>query len=146
MLLPSGHIECWGGAEWGELGTGTTSGPDLCEEHSLCDFTPGEVVGITDATQIAASPTTCALLSTGHVECWGRGEDGALGNGSTPRAQDAPVEVANLTDATQVAASESHACALRSGGQIDCWGANTEGQLGNGTLGASDTPVEVEGL
>jgi alpha-tubulin suppressor-like RCC1 family protein len=37
-------------------------------------------------------------------------------------------------------------CALLSNRDIDCWGGNTYGQLGNGTTTTSTTPVEVNGF
>lgn len=35
----------------------------------------------------------CALLSTGHVDCWGDGFSGELGNGTTPTYSDVPLAV-----------------------------------------------------
>ncbi|HTY95903.1 MAG TPA: hypothetical protein VMB91_02600 [Solirubrobacteraceae bacterium] len=86
------------------------------------------------------------MLATGHVECWGYGKEGELGNGSDTEIQDTPVEVEGLSNATHVTQGVKHACALLSHGEVDCWGENDKGQLGNGTMVGSDTPVEVEGL
>jgi hypothetical protein len=39
--------------------------------------------------------------------------------------------VTGITTATAVAASGQHTCALLASGQVECWGLDTYGQLGN---------------
>ena len=41
---------------------------------------------------------------------------------------------------------DTHTCAIRSGGAAMCWGNNSSGELGNGTLTKSLVPVAVVGL
>ncbi|HTR89918.1 MAG TPA: hypothetical protein VMG62_07385, partial [Solirubrobacteraceae bacterium] len=95
-LLSGGHIDCWGENSAGQLGNGTKGGNS---------DKPVEVKGISDATQVAAGYFhTCAVLSTGHVDCWGAGP---LGNG-TSESSDTPVEVQGIDNATQVTASYLH--------------------------------------
>ena len=106
---------------------------------------------LTDAVGVApGGADACALLSNGHVNCWGSGSAGELGNGSTPPSEsDMPVEVQGIVNATEVVAGGEHACAALSSGHVDCWGANENGQLGNGEEGLnghSGTPVEVQGI
>ena len=88
---------------------------------------------------------TCALLSTGHIDCWGYNSSGQLGNG-TVFESDIAVEVSGITDATQVTAGEHHTCALLSTGHVGCWDYNYYGQLGDGATTESATPVEVSGI
>src|SRR6185312_10385434 len=91
---------------------------------------------------------TCALLSEGGISCWGYNRERELGNGTTSElaGTDTPVLVTGIINATQVAAGESNTCALIAGGSVDCWGANNVGQLGNGTVSNSATPVGVSGI
>ena len=57
-----------------------------------------------------------------------------------------PQEVVGVSDATDVACGGSFTCALRAGGTVSCWGVNTFGQLGDGTLARSSSPVAVVGV
>jgi alpha-tubulin suppressor-like RCC1 family protein len=139
-MLSSGHIDCWGADYYGQLGDGA-------EENS--SSTPVEVQGISDATQVAAGEGVrehaCALLSSGHIDCWGRGESGQLGDDTTASSS-TPVEVQGVADAIDVTAGRHYSCALLSSGRVECWGGSEFGQLGNGTMGDSSTPVEVVGI
>lgn len=49
-------------------------------------------------------------------------------------------------DIIRVAAGEYYTCALRASGEVLCWGDNTYGQLGDGTLEGHLTPRPVVGL
>jgi hypothetical protein len=50
-----------------------------------------------------------------------------------------------LARAADLAAGFEHTCAVDAAG-VTCWGNNTAGQLGDGTMSDRDTPTEVVGL
>jgi hypothetical protein len=77
---------------------------------------------------------TCGLKMDGSVKCWGRNNEGQLGRGTTQNASnDFPTAVTNLTNAVAIAAGGFHTCALLVGGSVQCWGRNTEGEVGAAT-------------
>ncbi|MBL8685020.1 MAG: hypothetical protein JNK05_37940 [Myxococcales bacterium] len=103
-----------------------------------CSSTPVSVT--------AGDEHACALLSTGQVACWGSDSDGQLGDGASGATRFRPGLVVGLTDAVEVAAGGDTTCARRMSGAVVCWGRNSNGQLGNGTIASSATPVPVTGL
>ena len=137
-LLNSGSVRCWGDNGFGQLGNGTTRDASV----------PLAVAGITNAVAIDSASTslsTCAVLATGGVRCWGRNHHGQLGNGTTTDST-TPVAVSNITGATSIAAGQDHTCVALSNGEARCWGWNNRGQLGNGTTTDTLVPATVTGL
>lgn len=140
-LLAVGTVQCWGDNANGELGNGTTTSSAV----------PVTVAGISDAMIVSAgSAHACALLSGGQLQCWGDNEYGELGNGSMlttfPLGISTPVTVSGISNATAIAAGFEETCALLSTGSVQCWGYNSDGQLGDGTTMSSSLPVTVSGF
>jgi alpha-tubulin suppressor-like RCC1 family protein len=88
---------------------------------------------------------TCQVQEDGSVRCWGRNDQGQLGDGSTAWTG-TPVTVAGLGGVVAVTAGYAHSCALLADGTVRCWGSNTFGQLGDGSTSRRPTPVAVSGL
>lgn len=133
-----GGLKCWGSNHDFQLGDGTrqdrVSPVDVAELRS----------DVRAAT--AGEQHTCILSATGGVKCWGKNQDGQLGDGTTVDKSKA-VDVGGLeSGVAAVAVGWRHTCALMSGGGLRCWGNNQDGQLGDGTTVGRHTPTEVIGL
>jgi alpha-tubulin suppressor-like RCC1 family protein len=137
-VLSTGGVACWGANASGQLGDGTTN-----QQHTAVS-----VVGLAGpaVAVAAAGDTSCALLATGLVQCWGDNSTGQLGNGTTTSSV-APVSVVGVTNAISVTeggnGTSTHSCAVLASGNAVCWGSNESGELGNGTTVSSTTPVNV---
>lgn len=138
-VLSDRTVKCWGLNNVGQLGNGTTS-------YSATPV-PATVVGLGSVAGVMAGwYSTCARLVTGSVKCWGSNWSGQLGNDSLSNFSSIPVTVAGVTSATALTLSESHACARLAHGSVVCWGNNSQGQLGDGSLSQSRVPVRVYGV
>jgi alpha-tubulin suppressor-like RCC1 family protein len=150
-LTSAGAVKCWGSNYLGQLGDGTSTGPEQCgakPEVFACSKTPVEVSSLTSAvaTISAGEQHTCAVTSAGGAKCWGRNFEGELGDGTTTN-KSAPAEVSGFSiTAATISGGEHHTCALTSVGGAKCWGENEYGQLGDGTTTDKSTPAEVSGL
>jgi Alpha-tubulin suppressor and related RCC1 domain-containing proteins len=87
----------------------------------------------------------CAAMSDGQVWCWGGNEGGQLGAVADSDSSSAAVRVEAAPSFTAVAAGGAHSCALAKDGTIWCWGANPNGQLGDGTMKSRTHPAVVAG-
>jgi len=139
-LTGAGAVFCWGWNDSGQLGNGTTTDSDV----------PVQVTGLTSGVLAIADNggSACATLISAQVDCWGDNSVDELGDGSSGGMSAAPVTVSGLTSlGTSISSSNgASACALNVAAQAECWGWNTDGQLGDGSTSDSDVPVPVQGL
>ncbi len=138
-LIGDGTMKCWGTNFTGQLGDGTMGG---------LAGVPQPVQNIT--TAIKAVPGgfhTCTLLSDRTVRCWGRNQDGQVGNGDSTTDVALPQAVTGLSGVADLAAGWYHTCALMPDRTALCWGRNSRGQIGNATdTTPVPTPTPVSGL
>ncbi|KAJ1464996.1 regulator of chromosome condensation 1/beta-lactamase-inhibitor protein II, partial [Baffinella frigidus] len=135
-------VKCWGGCYQG-CGYGNVqnigSQPgDMGSNLPFVDLGDFPVVSVSVGNEFA-----CALSDAGRVKCWGTNTVGSLGQGDTTIRGDSPGEMgSNLptvdvgdgapTSVVSVHCGESHVCAVISNGDVKCWGANINGELGLG--------------
>ena len=141
-ILDNGSVSCWGEGLDGQLGNGGT----------INVTTPTSVATLgTNRTAVALSAGnyhTCAILDNGSVSCWGRGDNGQLGNGETSNKYTPTLTSSLGAGRTAVALSSgaAHTCALLDNGLISCWGYGDYGQLGNGGTTGTNVPTLTSSL
>ena len=127
-LRTDGSVFCWGWAEYGQLGDGTTgagmgnvrSGAVRVRQGSGY---LGNVIAIA-----AGSQHSCAVKRDGSVWCWGDGSFGQLGDGESgtghQRTKAIRVERGSgyLTRASGISAGGFHTCVRRKDASAWCWG------------------------
>ncbi len=139
-------------------GTGGCSTPTLAEGQLVYNQTSrtlqgctgnthrvaGVVGGILDWLHISAGDNhACGVRSDNRLFCWGRNDNGELGDGTTTNRY-APTEVSGSSRWQYVAVGAEHSCGIKTDGTMHCWGVGTNGRRGdNATSATQSTPVAV---
>jgi alpha-tubulin suppressor-like RCC1 family protein/Tol biopolymer transport system component len=138
-IVEGGAVECWGGLGFALLGDGSIDGrtvagpvPEMASGYAAID---------------AGDFHVCAADAEGAVRCFGDSLSGQLG-GAGIEETFATVQVLGLLPEVHgLSAGGHHSCAHSRRGLVQCWGLNTDGQLGNGqaTLRLVPTPLSDPG-
>lgn len=141
-IRAGGTVWCWGANYSGQCGNATSAQAPAAVQVVQTGGAP-----LTNIVEIEAGYTsTCARDSGGAVWCWGDGSKGQLGdNLGTQRTTAARVlataGTSPLAGVTELVMGTSTACAFAS--NVVCWGANDQGEFGDGTLANHLRPVAV---
>jgi len=132
-VATDGAAWCWGGVL---LGDGSSNGSDA----------PVRVVGGHAFRQISTDGFhTCGVTEDFHAFCWGGNTSGDLGDGSIDIRLE-PTAVAGGHRFYQVDAGGEHTCGVTYPDRaVYCWGENSFGELGDGTLTDRHKPRLVLG-
>lgn len=133
------QVWCWGNNPYGQLGDGSYAE----RPRAVRVRKAGGLEVLTDVVELAVGHDhNCARTGANQAWCWGRNDDGAIGNGS---AEHQPLAVRVRADATtllenvvSIGAGSFFSCAALLDGTAKCWGAGWRDRLGNGV---DDTPV-----
>lgn len=138
-LDEDGAAWCWGSRSVGTIGDGEPANDARVRE-------PVAVAGGHTFVQLDLDTShACAITAAGEAFCWGRNDEGNVGQEPSWQPQITPAQVPTDLRFVQIATGTWHTCALTEAGEAWCWGQNINGQLGDGTLTSSWTPVRVAG-
>lgn len=139
-----GTAWAWGDNSHGELGDGTTSN----------GFSPVQVINVSNIVAVSGGDShSSALAADGTIWKFGKNDVGELGDGTVnTNANPFPEKI--LTDkfgngfsnVVMMSARDYHNIALKADGSVWMWGANDQGQCGDGTQNDALRPVPVVGL
>ena len=138
-VLNDGTAWCWGSRLHGRLGDGgSTTGlaPHPVQVERNVDQEP-----LLDTWHIEAGRHySCAIAGGGDAWCWGRNENGQLGNNGQGDFQNRAVRVQEqgtfqlIVDALDLGGHRAN-CMVRDPASAWCWGLASEGQTGDGVDG-----------
>ena len=124
-LRNDGTVVSWGSNfPYGQLGRGSNAD----------QLDPGAIPALAGVTAIALFRNNNLAVSGGNVFRWGY--DGLI-------ESRVPVQMAGIGDAKAVGAGAFHSLAVLNDSTVRAWGANGDGQLGDGTGTRRATPVTV---
>lgn len=145
---------CWGSNLSGQIGDGSTTPrgvPQLVIE-------PFVFSSLRSSRANSIFSTTCGVVASGDVYCWGFNSKGQLGSSPAPaqpcfnggavfstQCSYSPTKVAGVSNVASLDVGLEHICALTSDHSVFCWGDGAHGELGDGNGVASATPVQIKG-
>ena len=105
-IRANGAVTCWGREE---KTVTLAEGVERTIKTGQTNAPTGSYIAIS-----ASSAHTCAIRTSGEIECWGENYDG--------QTDDPPGSF------RAVSAGSAHTCAIRTSGEIECWGSNYGGR------------------
>jgi alpha-tubulin suppressor-like RCC1 family protein len=129
-----GGVSCWGQNDSGEIGVGSAAMQVLAPQF----------LSLNGPMQIACGAFHCGALTSTGLMMWGDNTYGQLGNG-TLTSQSSPELITSLANVTAIqnAFGTRHSCAITADHHLYCWGDNSNGQLGNGSMTGGPSPQAV---
>jgi len=141
-LTPDDAAFCWGDNSSGQLGD---------DRQEFATSQPVPVAGSHRFRQIDAGRFhTCAATTADRAFCWGNGREGEIGDGKaflrfTPRQVTGGLSFTRVTAGGGGRVRGGHSCGETAANLVYCWGANSKGQVGDGTTTSRLAPVPVSG-
>jgi alpha-tubulin suppressor-like RCC1 family protein len=131
-----GTLWCWGLNGDGQLGDGTRIQRLSPRQVGSSAFDNWRSVDVGLAH-------TCGIRDDDTLWCWGQNMSSQLGLVNFGADELVPVEVMPGSRWRDVSVGLEYSCAIRTDGTLWCWGANGDGQLGDGTFANHILPAQV---
>lgn len=135
--IDGGSVQCWG--DWRRTLTGAPLDADPM---------PQPMREMTDAVEFLAMQAgvgaLCVRRQGGAVACVGNNREGALALPAGSTTVSRFTEVPALRNLREIAIGRSHGCGVDAAGRVHCWGDNTAGQLGDGTMASRSEPAPIQ--
>ncbi|MCK7593616.1 hypothetical protein [Pseudomarimonas salicorniae] len=138
-VTTAGAAWCWGGSPDGQIGDGEFDDR----------FSPVPVVGLDSGVRAIAAGdrSSCAVMDTGAVKCWGTNTSFGLGLPSQPSTfqSPTPVDVPGVTNVRMIRAASAGrgTCVVDNADQVTCWGSPFGGPTG---INNHETPDRLSGV
>ena len=140
-IAKDNDVWCWGDNDAGQVGNNTMTD----------QATPFQISNTRDVVSVSSSNHTCAVYGAGALWCWGSNLHREVGlsaaaNALLPQDISSQPGFAGLSFHA-LAAGGAFTCGIDSLNVVYCWGRNSSGELGRGTIGADTaTPAAAVGL
>ena len=130
---------------WGQNADGI-----LGQNNVISKSSPVQVGALTTWAQISSGAYNhhLAIKTDGTLWAWGKAAEGQLGdNNSVILYRSSPVQIGTDTTWSKIDVGQYHTLAVKTNGTLWSWGAQgSYGQLGNESLAARSSPVQVGAL
>ena len=134
-ITTAGVLKCWGLNDTGQVGDGTLTSRSL----------PVVINSGTSYNSVSLGYShTCGITTTGILKCWGSDTVGQIGDGLLPTDRFTPYVVDSGVNYSSISSANNTNCAITTTGILKCWGENSSGQIGDGSMTARTAPVTIE--
>ena len=138
-ISAAGAAWCWGYYLDGRLGTSQSS-------NVVVPAATSSLAG-TAVTVSAGGAHTCVVLANGTLTCFGKNNNGQIGQSLSTVSSSSPMTVTLSGAASAVSIGFDFTCAAMTSGGVECFGANGFGQVGNGSTSTRVlNPTSVLGI
>jgi len=124
------RILCWGNGYEGRLGDGNTASHDVGNPNVTTDTSSYTSIDV-------GFYHICGIrTSDSRVLCWGKGDTGRLGDGSTTDHDVGnPNVITDTSGYSSIDCGNEHTCGIRANdSRVLCWGYGRNGRLGDGNI------------
>lgn len=134
-LKTDGTLWAWGGNHYGNLGDNTT----------VHRSSPVQTIAYSNTWKYISerAEATVAIKTDGTLWCWGRNNNGQLGDGTVVHKSSPVQTIAFGNNWKQCSSAFGNTAAVKTDGTLWCWGQNAYGALGDNTTTNRSSPVQT---